>query len=78
MGCHSSNVWNLVPLYLMWIVWNERNSCTFEDVSSMDIQLRDCFASNLFEWSKVSSYSTNLTVTAFISALSSNSNDVIF
>ena len=53
MGRHSSNVWNLVPLYLMWIVWKERNSCTFEDVSSMDIQLRDCFASNLFKWSKV-------------------------
>jgi hypothetical protein len=77
LGHHSSNVWNLVPLCLMWTVWKERNSCTFEDVSSMDIQLRDCFASNLFEWSKVSGYSTSLTVTAFISALSSISNDVI-
>ena len=77
LGHHSSNVWNQVPLCLMWTVWKERNSRTFEDVSSMDIQLRDCFASNLFEWSKVSGYSTSSTVTAFIYALSSISNDVI-
>ena len=78
LGHHSSDVWNLVSLCLMWSVWKERNSHTFEDVSSTDMQLRDCFASSLFEWSKVSGYSTSLTVTAFISALSSNSNDVIF
>jgi hypothetical protein len=77
LGRHSSDVWNLVPLCLMWIVWKKRNSRTFEDVSSTDIQLWDCFASNLFEWSKVSGSSTSLTVTAFISALSSISNDVI-
>ena len=77
-GCHTSDVWNLVPLCLMWSVWKESNSRTFEDVSSTDIQLRHCFASSLFEWSKVSGYSTSLTVTAFIFALSSNSNDVIF
>jgi hypothetical protein len=78
LGRHSSDVWNLVPLCLMWSVWKERNSRTFEDVSSTDIQLQDCLASSLFEWSKVSGYSTSLTITAFISALSSNSNDVIF
>jgi hypothetical protein len=58
--------------------WKERNSRTFEDVSSTDNQLWDCFASTLFEWSKVSGYSSSSTVTAFISALSSISNDVIF
>ena len=78
LGRHTSDVWNLVPLCLMWIVWKERNSRTFEDVSSMDNQLRDCFASTLFEWSKVSGYSSSWTVTAFISALSSISTDIIF
>jgi hypothetical protein len=62
---------------MMWCVWKERNSRTFEDVSSTDIQLRDGFASSLFEWSKVLGYSTSLTVAAFISALSYNSNAVI-
>jgi hypothetical protein len=76
LGRHSSDVWNLVPLCLMWIVWKERNSRTFEDGSSTDIQLRDYFAANLFEWAKVAGYSTSLTVTAFMSDLSSSSSDV--
>ena len=77
LGCHSSDVWNLVPLCLMWIVWKEHNSRTFEDGSSTDIQLRDCFAANLFEWAKVAGYSTSSTVTAFISDLSFIFPDVI-
>ena len=77
LGHHSSDIWNLVLLCLMWTVWKERNSRIFEDVSSTDIQLRDCLASSLFEWSKVSGYSTSSTIIAFISALSSVSNDVI-
>ena len=77
LGRHSSDVWNLVPLCLMWTVWKERNSRTFEDVSNTDIELRDCLASNLFEWSKVSGYSTSSSINVFISALSSISNDVI-
>ena len=77
LGCHPSDVWNLVPLCLMWTVWKERNSRTFEDGSSTDIQLRDCFAANLFEWAKVAGYSTSSIVTAFISDLSSISFDVI-
>jgi hypothetical protein len=75
-GVIHLDVWNLVPLCLMWTVWKEHNSRTFEDVSSTDIQLRDCLASNLFEWSKVSGYSTSSSINAFISALSSISNDV--
>ena len=29
---HSSDIWNLVPLCLMWTVWRERNRLTFEDL----------------------------------------------
>ena len=77
LGRHSSDVWNLVSLCLMWSVWREHNSRTFEDGSSTDIQLRDCFASNLFEWAKVAGYSTSSIVTTFISALFFISPDVI-
>ena len=27
---HSSDVWNLMPACLMWLVWKERDSCMFE------------------------------------------------
>ena len=29
-GKHSSGVWNLVPLCLMWRLWQERNRQIFE------------------------------------------------
>ena len=28
---HNSNIWNLIPGCLMWIVWLERNRRSFED-----------------------------------------------
>ena len=31
LGKHFSNVWNMVPACLMWLLWWERNTCTFED-----------------------------------------------
>ena len=52
LGRHSSDIWNLVPLCLMWIVWKGCNRCTFEDVSNSNCQHLDCFASTLFDWSR--------------------------
>ena len=31
LGKHSSDIWNLVPSYLMWTIWTERNRRSFED-----------------------------------------------
>ena len=31
LGKHNSDIWNLVPGCLMWIVWLERNRQSFED-----------------------------------------------
>ena len=28
---HNSNIWNLIPGCLMWIVWLERNRRSFDD-----------------------------------------------
>ena len=38
LGNHASDIWNLIPLCLMWIVWLERNRRSFEDTSSSDSQ----------------------------------------
>ena len=32
LGKHSSHIWNLVSLCLMWYIWRERNWRTFEDL----------------------------------------------
>ena len=31
-GEHLSNIWNMVPTCIMWLVWQEHNTCTFENI----------------------------------------------
>jgi hypothetical protein len=32
LGKHSSDIWNIVSLCLMWSLWRECNRCMFEDL----------------------------------------------
>ena len=34
LGKHNSDVWNLVPGCLLWIIWKERSQRTFEDTEN--------------------------------------------
>jgi hypothetical protein len=43
LGIHSSNIWNTITLCLMWTIWRERNSRTFEDKEKSERQLLDGF-----------------------------------
>ena len=70
LGNHTSEIWNLVPLCLMWTLWRECNRRTFEDVEKSASQLLDCFASLLFEWSCAWGFTSSTTVLHFISSLS--------
>lgn len=38
-GKHSSGIWNLVPLCVMWTLWREKNSLTLEDTERSIPQL---------------------------------------
>ena len=51
-GKNHSHIWNLIPLYLMWIMWWERNLRTFEDLSISPDQLLGTFVTSLFDWSR--------------------------
>ena len=70
LGRHSSDVWNLVPLCVMCLIWKERNCRTFEDISSSESQLIESFATTLFDWSRTRGFSSTMTVIEFISSLS--------
>ena len=35
LGNHTLNIWNLIPVCLMWIVRLERTCCSFEDTEKM-------------------------------------------
>jgi hypothetical protein len=69
-GKHHSDIWNLAPLCLMWIVWLERNSRTFEDMQCSTDQLLEKFVSSLFDWSRVWGFTTAVSVADFIVSLS--------
>jgi hypothetical protein len=36
LGKFSSDIWNLVPLCLMWTLWRECNRHTFEDAAKSE------------------------------------------
>jgi hypothetical protein len=48
-GKHDSEVWNLVPLCLMWTVWCESNWRTFEDAEHSNTKLIELFFGLLFD-----------------------------
>ncbi len=73
LGRHASDIWNLIPFCLLWIVWLECNRRSFEDTSSLDSQLWDYFASTLFDWSRVCGFTSSPNVIDFISSLSYSS-----
>jgi hypothetical protein len=72
-GRHHSHIWNLVPHCLMWTVWCERNSRTFDDLKKSDDQLLGSFVESLFDWSRAWGFTTAITVHDFIVVLHSDS-----
>jgi hypothetical protein len=70
-GKHHSEVWNLVPLCLMWTVWQERNRHTFEDTEHSRTKLIELFYGLLFEWSRVWGYTTTSSLADFVVSLGS-------
>ena len=52
LGKHNSNIWNLILGCLMWIVWMERNHCSFEKMEKTLDELKVSCQCSLFEWSR--------------------------
>ena len=52
LGKHSSQIWNLIPLYILWCIWKEQNGKTFEDLDSSDDPMLASFSGTLFYWSR--------------------------
>uniref|UniRef100_A0A2N9IM47 Reverse transcriptase zinc-binding domain-containing protein n=1 Tax=Fagus sylvatica TaxID=28930 RepID=A0A2N9IM47_FAGSY len=48
-GRHSSAIWNLAPLCVMWSLWQERNRRIFEDEEKSVSHLQEHFSSLLFD-----------------------------
>ena len=52
LGKFSSDIWNMVPGCLMWVVWMERNRCSFEAIEKSLDQLHALSQSTLFNWAR--------------------------
>ena len=52
-GTHSLDIWYVVPLCLMWILWRERNRQTFEDPERSISQLESLMIRSIYDWSCV-------------------------
>ena len=72
LGKHSSSVWNLAPLCLMWCLWRERNWRTFEDMESSDDQLLASFSGSFFAWSRAWGLISSDSLPMFLSSLLCN------
>ena len=51
-GKHSLDIWNLVPLCLMWSLWQERNRRIFEDLEKSLIHPQEQFLGLLYDFSR--------------------------
>ena len=70
LGKHSSQIWNLVPLCILWCIWKERNWRTFEDLHSSDDRILASFSGTLFDWSRAWGLTTSDSLPSFLSSLS--------
>ena len=68
-GKHYSEVWNLVPHCVMWSIWRERNSRTFEDLEHSVDQIIEFCMRSLFDWAKAWGFTSSTSVGGFLATL---------
>ena len=50
-GCHrNGHIWMVIPHCLMWCIWRERNSRSFEDIESYLPNLKLFIFRTLLDW----------------------------
>ena len=52
LGKSASDIWNMVPSFLMWVVWLERNRRSFEALERTLDQLQALSQITLFKWAR--------------------------
>jgi hypothetical protein len=46
----SSQVWKMVPFYLLWCIWREINDRSFENCKRMVVDLKPFFFNTPYHW----------------------------
>jgi hypothetical protein len=66
LGKQGSDIWNLVPLYLMWTVWKERNRRTFENMELTRDALANLFFRTLSDWAQGWGFTNCISLSDFL------------
>ena len=69
LGKHNSNIWNLIPRCLMWIIWLEQNRRSLENMEKTLDELKVLFQRNLFEWSHCWGFTDSSSLSEFMFSL---------
>ena len=68
-GKKFSSVWNLIPSCLIWIIWRERNSRTFENKEIALDKILEIFFGVLYDWSRAWGLTSSPSVGDFLDSL---------
>ena len=63
VGKHSFDIWNIVPLCLMWTLWKECNCCILKIRSGLQLSW------NFFYWSQVWGLTQCSSIMDFVTSL---------
>ena len=69
LGKFALDIWNMVSDCLMWVVWMERNQCSFEAKEKSFVQLQALCQSTLFDWSRCWGSSNFSSIIEFLTSL---------
>ena len=56
----------MVPACLMWLIWRERNTCTFEDVEKFVDFLKSLLVGTLVGWSRIWGFTQCISIFDFL------------
>ena len=70
LGKHSSYIWNLVLLCLMWCIWKECNRRAFEDMDRSEDQILALFSGSLFDCAGAWGLTSSDSLPLFLNSLS--------
>ena len=72
-GRHRSTIWNMVPACLVWLVWQECNTRTFEDNERTLDHLKSLLFGTLFLWARIWGCTNCISLSDFLASRSFSS-----
>ena len=72
VGKKRKKIWKSIPLYIFWMLWNERNRLAFRGGVLAIQKLKNSFLCNLWRWARLYSGESSLSLISFLEWLTSS------